>query len=58
MLKSPLERLPKPDPAEVSRLEQWLKSFEARRQAAWPAERERIIAQAELAQEMRNKILD
>jgi hypothetical protein len=54
---SPLERLPRPDPTEVARLEQWLKDFEARRRAAWPAERERVLARAQLAQNMRNKII-
>ena len=56
-IMSPLERLPRPDPTEVARLEQWLKDFEARRRAAWPAERERVLARAQLAQNMRNKII-
>lgn len=56
-LHSPLECLPKPDPATQARLEAWYRRIEARHRASWPALRRVLLTAAQRAQDVRNRVI-
>lgn len=55
-MTSPLERL-RIDPVVSVRAQAWLARFEARRRQEWPALREQMLAAAQRAEDMRDKVL-
>lgn len=55
-MTSPLERL-RIDPVASARAQAWLARLEVRRRQEWPALREQMLAAAQRAEDMRDKVL-
>lgn len=55
MLRSPLDRLPKRDPAETARFQAHLDEMAARHRREWPAIRRRMLNAAQRAQDARSR---
>lgn len=54
---SPIERL-RIDPVASARAQAWLARLEVRRRQDWPALREQMLAAAQRAEDMRNKVIE
>lgn len=55
MFQSPLDRLPRRDPAETARLQTYLAEMAARHRQHWPAIRKQMLAAAQRAQNVRSQ---